>query len=497
MQNDERRNPYVALLHILAEVNSLHQINEILDKVMDIAMETLAAERGFILMRESNEKEDFQVVTARKISKESISDIRNLSSSTVNMVLENGESVLTYDALEDKRFAGAESIQLQKIHSIASVPLKIQSQVIGAIYMDNRSGVGKFTQESVDFLQAFAQQAVIAIENARLYEELQSENKLLRRQVHESSAFTGIVGRSKKIQDIFEIVTSVAGSDATVLVGGESGTGKELIAKAIHANSKRKEKPFVPVFCGSLSETLLESELWGHKKGSFTGASENKAGLFEEANGGTFFLDEIGDISKNIQTKLLRVLQEGEIKRVGENTLRKIDVRIIAATHRNLWEMVNKGEFREDLYYRLNVINIVMPPLRERREDVLLLAKHFLNMYSERNKKHVTGFTREAEKALMNYNWPGNIRELENTVERSVIMARSHMIAEEDLRLQKREESLEIGMSLKEIERLAVMKTLDAFDGNRTKAAEQLGVSRRWLQYQLKEWGEIDGNSGV
>ncbi len=363
--------------------------------------------------------------------------------------------------------------------------------------MDNRSGVGKFTQESIDFLEAFAQQAAVAIANARLYESLHSENIKLRKQIEERVLFPEIIGRSPKIQDIFDMVRNVAASEATVLIGGESGTGKELIAKAIHANSTRKDMPFVPVFCGSLTETLLESELFGHKRGSFTGATENKPGLFEEANGGTFFLDEIGDISKNIQTKLLRVLQEGEVKRVGENVTHKIDVRIIAATNKDLWDMVQKGEFREDLYYRLNVINITMPPLRERTDDIMLLADHFLHVYAERNKKHLTGLSEGAKKALLNYSWPGNIRELENTIERAVIMARSHLIEEHDLRLQKREEKLEIGMSLKEIEKMAVLKTLESVNGNRTKAAEKLGVSRRWLQYQLKEWGEIDGNSGV
>jgi len=497
MKNDTLKNPYEALFQISIELNSMHEIMEILEKIMDIAMETLEAERGFILLHKGEKKKNFEPVTARQISKESITDLTNMSSSVVNRVLENGETILTYDAVEDQRFANAKSIQLQKIHSILCAPMTNNGSVIGAIYMDNRSNVGNFNEESRDFLIAFSRQASTAIENARLYEKLHSENDKLREQMKHQSSFPEIIGKSKKIREVFDLVRSVADSEATILIEGSSGTGKELIARAIHNNSGRKDKPFIPVFCGSLSETLLESELFGHKKGSFTGATSDKPGLFEEANGGTFFLDELGEISKNIQTKLLRVLQEGEIKRVGDNKIQKIDVRIIAASNKRIWDLVNEGEFREDLYYRLNVINIVIPELKERWEDIPLLAQHFLKMYCDKNKKYLKGISKDAMTVLQEYHWPGNIRELENTIERAVILAKETEIQPSDLQIQNKQEIIEVGMKLKDIEKRIVLKTLESSNNNRTKAAEVLGVSRRWLQYQLKEWGIVDNDSGV
>jgi Nif-specific regulatory protein len=249
--------------------------------------------------------------------------------------------------------------------------------------------------------------------------------------------------------------------------------------------------PFIPIFCGSLSVHLLESELFGHKKGAFTGAIETKTGLFEEANGGTLFLDEIADIDKNIQTKLLRAIQEGEIKRVGETQLRNVNVRIISATNKNLQEEVKNGNFREDLYYRLNVIGIKMPSLRERREDIPILAEHFLKKFAERNKKNIYGFSRDAIEELMKNDWPGNIRELENAVERAVILCKKNQITADLFHPSNEQGPFTVGQSLVEIEKNAVMQTLDACNGNRTKTAEILGVSRRWLQYRLKEWGIV------
>ncbi len=492
---DAQKNPFEALLQISTELNMVHETNYLLERVMDIAMEALMAERGFILLRMENSDKDFDVVTARRIDHEKITNIRELSSSAVNAVLKSGEAVLTYDALQDERFVGAESIQIQNIHSIACVPLVFNKDIIGAIYIDNRSNVGRFNEESLNFLKAFAQQAAIAIENARIYEKLQDEKDQLRLRMQDLPNFPQIIGKSKKVRELLDLIGNVAQSEATVLIEGESGTGKELVAKGIHALSTRRDKPFIPIFCGSLTETLLESELFGHKKGAFTGATENKVGLLEEANGGTFFLDEIGDVSKNLQTKLLRVLQEGEIKRVGDSKITRIDVRIIAATNKDMWDLVQKNEFRDDLYYRLNVINIKMPSLRERKEDIPLLANHFLRIFADRNKKHLKGFSKEALKALIDYSWNGNIRELENVMERAVIMARGTQIEPTDLQLSRREERIEVGMSLKDMEKHFVLSTLDAYDWNRTKVSEILGVSRRWLQYQLKEWGVLDGDS--
>lgn len=482
-------NPFEALVEISEKINSLHDTSTLLDTVMDIAMKTLQAERGFILLKTDPNRKDFKEVTARNIGENAISSIRELSTSVVNQVLKSGEPVLTMDAQEDQRFSGAQSVVFHKIRSIVCTPLTFGDQVIGAIYMDSRSGQGKFDEESLKFIQAFSKQAAIAIQNAQLFENLESENKKLKKQIALGANFPEIIGKSSAIIKIFEIIRDVADTTASVLIEGESGTGKELVARAIHANSNRKEKAFIPIFCGSLAENILESELFGHKKGAFTGAIENKPGLFEEASGGTLFLDEIAEINKNIQTKLLRVLQEGEIKRVGETQIRKVEARILAATNKDLLDEVKQGNFREDLYYRLNVINIKMPPLRERKEDIPLLAEHFLRKFAERNKKNIDGFSAEALNYLMTYQWQGNIRELENTIERAVILSKGKLIQPENLSLTEPQPQIPIGQTLEEIEKSVVLSTLERNDNNRTKTAEVLGVSRRWLQYRLKDWG--------
>jgi Nif-specific regulatory protein len=484
-----KKNPFEALVEISEKINTLHKTGTLLDTVMDIAMETLEAERGFILLKSDDKSKDFREVCARNITKNVITSIRELSSSVVNQVLETGKPVLTMDAQADQRFSGAESVMFHNIRSVICMPFILGNELIGAIYMDSRSGKGKFDDDSLQFLHAFSKQAVIAIENARIFESLESENKQLKNQISLSDNFPEIVGSSPAIVKIFEIIRDVADTTASVLIEGESGTGKELVARAIHTNSNRKNRTFIPIFCGSLAENILESELFGHKKGAFTGAVENKAGLFEEANGGTLFLDEIAEVNKNIQTKLLRVLQEGEIKRVGETQIRKVEVRILSATNKNLLDEVKKGNFREDLYYRLNVINIKMPPLRERNEDIPLLAEHFLRKFAERNKKNIEGFSAEALDYLMNQNWSGNIRELENAIERAVILTKGKSIQPENLSMTQARPQIEIGQTLEEIEKSVVLSTLDKNDNNRTKTAEVLGVSRRWLQYRLKDWG--------
>ncbi|MHB2149290.1 sigma-54 interaction domain-containing protein [Calditrichota bacterium LG25] len=485
------KDSFKTLLKISEEINSIHESQHLLDRIMDLAMEALNAERGFILMKHSDDG-DFTVVTARNISSQTIESMRGFSSSIVNRVLERGEPILSIDAQTDQRFSGADSIILQQIKSVICTPLIDKGKIIAAIYMDSRAEVNQFDEESLDFLKTFATQATIALSNAKILEKLQNENKSLKRQVSLSRAFPEIIGKSKPILTVLEMIRDVADTSASVLIEGESGTGKELVARALHAHSSRRNKAFIPIFCGSLSENLLESELFGHKRGAFTGAVDDKPGLFEEANGGTLFLDEIGDVPLPIQTKLLRVLQEGEFKRVGENQIRKVDVRIVAATNKDLWEEVQNGNFREDLYYRLNVINIKMPPLRERKSDIPLLANHFLKKYAEKNKKEIKGFSADALRLLQEYPWPGNVRELENAVERAVILCRDSEIKAEHFNLRQQSTPIPIGKTLKEITHYAVVETLKLAEGNRTKAAQILGVSRRWLYYHMKEWGMLD-----
>ena len=326
------------------------------------------------------------------------------------------------------------------------------------------------------------------------------ENKELKTQLQERYAFPLIVYASPKMEEVMGLVARVAPSQTTILIRGESGTGKELIANAIHYASPRSGKPWVKVSCAAIPETLLESELFGHERGAFTGATQKRIGRFEEADGGSIFLDEIGDLSPGTQVKLLRILQDKEFQRLGSNLNLKTDVRVITATHRNLEEAIKTGLFREDLYYRLNVISIILPPLRERREDIPLLIDHFLKKYSKENQKSISDISQEARTLLLRYPYPGNVRELENLVERAVVLCRQELITTQDLPFHLKEEKPEklwesskktrtLPESLEEIERDSIVKALHQHQGVQTKAAESLGISERVLRYKIKKYG--------
>ena len=323
------------------------------------------------------------------------------------------------------------------------------------------------------------------------HQELIEENLTLRQRLEDRYHFENIITKSPKMQRLIELIKIVGKSNATVLITGESGTGKELVARAIQSQSSRHNKPFITVSCAALPESLLESELFGHEKGSFTGAYTQKKGKFEFANGGTIFLDEIGEMSANIQVHLLRVLEEKEFTRVGGNEPIRVDVRVISATNKDLRKAIEKQEFREDLYYRLNVVNIELPPLRERKEDVPLLAEHFLNKFVADNRKEVTGFSPDAMEFLLDYDWPGNVRELENAIERAVILAKDSIITVADLP----QENLSLvrlastGKNLKEVEKNHVLNVLRKAGGNYSEAARILGISRMTLYNKAKEYG--------
>jgi len=490
------RTTFEALSEIAQTVNTIQEPGALLDKVLEIAMETLGAERGFLLLEDDDEPEGFSVENSRNFTEDEIDEVVRISTSVVDEVLREGEPVLLYEALEDERYSETESIVIEQIQSIACVPLRIKDRQIGAIYLDSRNPQSRFTRENLPFLEAFANQAAVAIENAQLYRSLRDENRQLRSELQQVHGFDEIIGQSAAMEDAFDVLARVIDTDATVLVEGESGTGKELAARAIHYNGPRQDERFVSIFCGSLPDELLESELFGHTKGAFTGATSEKKGLFEEADGGTVFLDEVGELNSNLQTALLRVLQEGEIKRIGENRTRSVDVRVVSASNQSIEELVEEGDFREDLFYRLNTITLTMPPLRQRRSDVPLLAGHFLDEYATGNRSHIKGFTPEAEQRLRRHAWPGNVRELENTIERAVVMAEGELITVEDLRLPEPEEAdpFEPGITLKEAERRITLRTLEDQDGNISATARTLDVSRRWLHYRLKEWDENGSN---
>ena len=326
-------------------------------------------------------------------------------------------------------------------------------------------------------------------------QRLVAENRELREALAERHRVEGIIGDSGRMQEVLSLVRRVAPSDATVLIRGESGTGKELIARALHYASPRAGGPLVKVNCAALAESLLESELFGHEKGAFTGAVASRKGRFELADGGSIFLDEIGDLPPHLQVKLLRVLQEREFERVGSSRPVKVDVRLLAATHRDLEALVREGRFREDLYYRINVVTIVLPPLRERREDLPPLIEHFLRGFAGKNGKTVRGLTREAREALLRYDYPGNIRELENLIERAVVLTRDDVIGVEDLPLVLEAPASgsvdEAGLiaAVEGLERRMIREALTKADGTQTRAAELLGISERVLRYKLKKYG--------
>jgi two-component system response regulator HydG len=342
----------------------------------------------------------------------------------------------------------------------------------------------------------------LILERAMEHTRLKEENRILRERLGRQFDSQNIIGKSPAMIKLLETVAQVAPSEATVLISGESGTGKELIAGAIHFNSLRKDGPFVKINCAAITETLLESELFGHEKGAFTGADRRKEGRFSQAHGGTLFLDEVSEMSLMMQVKLLRALQEREFNRVGGEATIQVDVRVIAATNKNLLEQINTGAFRDDLYYRLNVVELAVPSLTERKEDIPLLAQHFLEMFAAKNQKEIKGFTPRAMHHLIRYDWPGNVRELMNAVERGVVLARSPYLDEADFLFLKdallsadedqpvpANLAIEGDAPLGEIEKTAILKTLEAAGGNKSEAARRLGITRKTLHKKLKTYG--------
>ena len=341
----------------------------------------------------------------------------------------------------------------------------------------------------------------LTIERAMEHTRLKEENRLLKESLGKHFDMQNIIGRSPAMIGLLETVAHVAPSEATVMITGESGTGKELIAGVIHYNSPRKDGPFVKINCAAITETLLESELFGHEKGAFTGADRRKEGRFYQANQGSIFLDEVSEMPLTMQVKLLRVLQERELTRVGGEKVIPVDVRVIAATNKDLVDLKSRGLFREDLYYRLNVVSLEIPRLRERRDDIPLLARHFLEIFAEKNKKEIKGFTPKAMDQLVRYDWPGNVRELMNAIERAVVLARTDYLDDQDFSilqplLQEPAPALSdfdnIGIPLEEVEKAAILRMLESVAGNKSEAARRLGITRKTLHKKLKKYGVMD-----
>src|SRR3954471_411045 len=393
-------------------------------------------------------------------------------------------------ALLDIKMRGTDGIELQKrLHEID--PELISIMMTG--YASVETAVEALKNGAYDYVTKPLDPDEIAhiVKNALSHRHAREENVRLRETVAEIGQHPDLVGQGVAMKKVFDAIETVGPTDATVLITGESGTGKELVARAIHAASPRRFHPMVTIHCGALTETLLESELFGHEKGAFTGAQYRKKGKFEIAEGGTVFLDEIGDISLKTQTDLLRVLQEREIVRVGGNQQLKVDFRCVAATNKNLEQLIEEGKFRPDLFYRLNVFHIELPALRERKEDIPLLVNHFVNKFSKEMNKRITRVAPSAMALLQQYPWPGNIRELENAVERAMVVSQEPEIREQDFTLKNRAAAAALpdGRTLDEIEKAHILRVLDDCGGNQTRAAEALDIDRVTLHHKLKKYG--------
>jgi Nif-specific regulatory protein len=503
-EREEVRSKYEEL-SLLFEISQLLDqsldLNQVIQPALRTAAERLSFYRAAITLLNRKTGEIF-IEAAHGLSKSQQQRGRyQLGEGVTGQVVQTGNPRIIPRVSEDPAFlnrTGARSGKSHRDVAFVCVPIKLGNETVGALGVDRMTAPQKELEETVRLLSIMASLVAQAVKiRQNIMEEkraLLEENTRLHEELRERFRPSNIVGNSRAMQDVFDMIAQVSRSDATVLVRGESGTGKELVAHAIHYNSSRADKPFVKVNCAALPETVIESELFGHEKGAFTGAVQSRKGRFEIANGGTIFLDEIGDLSASTQIKLLRVLQEREFERVGGNNTIRVNVRIIAATNRNLEEAIEKNEFREDLYYRLNVFPIHIPPLRDRKSDILLLADHFIEKYGEQNHVAVRRISTPAIDLLTSYHWPGNVRELENCIERAVLLSVDEVIHSHHLppSLQSAESTNTefhgtLDESLDNLERELIIDALKSARGNMAKAARFLGVTERIMGLRVKK----------
>ena len=472
------------LYNVNSAIHSIRDKKELIKILLQLIFDVIPAEHGAILIYDYNEKKLIpQIGLSRKSG---ITRDIHISYSIAEMAFRKKIGVITCDALNDPRFANKETVIQRSIRSAMCAPLGTVNNMIGVIHLDNQLETEVFSEKDLDLLTVIANQAAIAFENIDFFRHLNEENKLLQKAMQEKY---NMIGKSKPMKDIFGVIDRLTQTESTILIRGESGTGKELVARAIHYTSVRKNKPLVCVNCAALNKNLLESELFGHERGAFTGAVGQKIGRFELADGGTIFLDEIGELNLESQVKLLRVLEEGKFERVGGVKNISTDVRILTATNRNLEEAIADKLFREDLYYRLKVIQLDLPALRERKEDIMPLALYFLEKYSSETGRGQMQFSKEASDKLIDYKWPGNIRELKNCIERVVVLANSNIVTPNDLSISTTDNKPvypDSFPSLQEIEREHIIKALNFTDFNKKKAAQVLGIQRSTLYEKLK-----------
>ncbi|MFY0523108.1 sigma 54-interacting transcriptional regulator [Archangium gephyra] len=468
--------------------------DELLEGLLDEAIEVTRADKGFLILRENGE---LNVKVARNLSRENIEDATaRVSDSIIEKVVRSRKPLILSDALDDPEFKSSKSVVNLKLLSVMCVPLVRNDELFGVLYVGNDRLVNRFEPKSLDMLTIFAAQALLLIQNALLVNDLKLDNTELRKRLDDTH-YGEIVGACQGMLDVYRRIDKIAPTDISVLITGETGTGKELIAREIHRHSPRSKGPFITINCGAIPENLLESELFGHVRGAFTGAVNTKMGKFQAAIGGTLFLDEIGEMPLQLQVKLLRALQEKVVYKVGDHRGEPVDIRVVAATNRVLEEEVRKGTFREDLYYRLNVVTLKLPPLRERGEDLFVLGKYFLQKYAKEFSSKVKGFSPSATVAMKKYGWPGNIRELENRIKKAVVLADKPLLGPDDLDL--RPESLEPVLPLSEArerwQKQYIQEVYERNNRNKTKTAKDLGVDPRTI-FRHFEKLEAEKNGG-
>ncbi|MGM0574966.1 MAG: sigma 54-interacting transcriptional regulator [Myxococcota bacterium] len=530
---------WARLLEINKRLSAERKVRPLLEYIMDSAILLSGAERGFLLLGEEAGGDGMEVHMARNLDRENIRNTRlKISHGIARRVIDTGEAAVTVDAMADERYRDQLSVHDLRLRSVLCVPMISRRGVLGAIYVDNRFQSSAFGRDDIRVMEGLADQAAIALDtarlvegmersredledarrqvealNARLREQLEARTRELedthrvvirqQRQLADRHSYRHIIGESEPIRAVFAVMDRLLDNTIPVLIEGESGTGKELVARAIHYNGPQRDEEFVAVNCGAIPANLLESELFGHVRGAFTGASSDKKGLFEAAHGGTLLLDELGELPLEMQVKLLRVLQSGEVKKVGSTRHQQVDVRIIAATNRRLDEEVAAGRFREDLYYRLAVIPIRLPPLRERRDDIPVLVQHFLEQNQEAGLGQVTGISSKAMSLLTRYHWPGNVRQLEMVLKNASLFAEGEILQPGDFQSfpevmgAERPSSRDVhlsGRTLKDLERQAIIQALHDNKGNKKRTAERLGIDRRTLYNKLDAYDIVVEN---
>src|SRR6266851_1774854 len=477
-----------ALLKISRIVHAIRDLGELQAQLLDLIFEVVPAGRGAILMADGGGPEFSSLYASTRQPKHA--QLVRVSRTIARQVMDQGVAIMGSDVSRSEEFRDVESLAGSEVRSLVCVPLTVFQRSIGCIYLDSVSSANRFNEDHLQLLAAIAGVSAVALDNARRLQWLEQENQRLTIEVSQERS---LVGESARMKEIYQFLARAAPADSTVLIEGESGTGKELAARALHRNSGRAAKPFVAINCAAIPESLLESDLFGHERGAFTGAATQKKGRLEIANGGVVFLDEIGELAPTLQVKLLRVLQEREFERVGGTHPIKVDIRLIAATNCNLGQAVREGKSRQDLYYRLAVLKITMPTLRDRREDIPMLVRHFVQKHAKRCKVKPRPISPQALACLVNYDWPGNVRELENAIERALVLGSSDMILPEDLpeSLLERPPAPEMNeakyhAAVKELKKQLILDAVEQTQGSYADAARILGVHPNYLHRLIR-----------